>query len=192
MKQIPNAAWLVFIASFLGLCWFAMMAVHELGHMIGAWLAGGTVSQVVLDPLTISRTDLSRNPHPLFVAWAGPVGGAAGPLLAWGVWRAWGLPGAHLLRFFAGFCLIANGAYLGFGSFGAVGDAGDIVRHGGAPWLLWLFGVSHACGGLALWHRLGPQFGVGGGRKKVSAAAACTSLALLIAVAALEFWLSPR
>ncbi|MCY2994781.1 MAG: hypothetical protein NTY19_44005, partial [Planctomycetota bacterium] len=72
---------LLLIATFLPLCWFAMMAVHELGHVIGAFASGGLVARVVLHPLTISRTDLSVNPHPLFVAWAGPVAGVLLPLV---------------------------------------------------------------------------------------------------------------
>ena len=52
--------------------WLGMQAVHELGHVCGAWLTSGQVTRVVLDPLTISRTDLGLNPHPLIVVWAGP------------------------------------------------------------------------------------------------------------------------
>jgi hypothetical protein len=37
---------------------------------------------------------------------------------------------SYLPRFFAGFCLIANGIYLGVGSFSGVGDAGDLLRYG--------------------------------------------------------------
>ena len=49
---------------------------------------------------------------------------------------------AYLLQFFAGFCLIANGAYIGIGSFGKIGDAGDkLLRHGSPIWSLWLFGA---------------------------------------------------
>jgi hypothetical protein len=48
--------------------WLLMQAVHESGHVLGARLGGGTVAQVVLHPLTISRTDLAANPHPLLVA----------------------------------------------------------------------------------------------------------------------------
>ena len=57
--------------------WLGMQAVHESGHALAARLTGGRVARVVLYPLTISRTDLADNPHPLAVAWAGPVVGAA-------------------------------------------------------------------------------------------------------------------
>jgi hypothetical protein len=49
--------------------------------------------------------------------------------------------------FFAGFCLIANGAYIGVGSFAGVGDARDMLRHGSPRWLLAMSGIlSTACG----------------------------------------------
>lgn len=63
----------ILIGSTLLGSWLGMQAVHELGHVAGAWLTGGRVERVVLHPLTISRTDLATNPHPLPVVWAGPV-----------------------------------------------------------------------------------------------------------------------
>ncbi|MCA9007144.1 MAG: hypothetical protein KDA70_17850, partial [Planctomycetaceae bacterium] len=50
---------LVFIFSLLYGCWLAMMGVHELGHLLGGLFTGGSISRVVLHPLSISRTDLS-------------------------------------------------------------------------------------------------------------------------------------
>jgi hypothetical protein len=65
-------------------CWLGMQAVHELGHIVGAFLSGGMVERVVLHPFTISRTDLSHNPSPALVAWAGPICGVLLPLALWG------------------------------------------------------------------------------------------------------------
>ena len=59
----------ILMASTLLGSWLGMQAVHELGHVFGAWLTGGRVQQVVLHPLTISRTDLAENPSPLVVVW---------------------------------------------------------------------------------------------------------------------------
>src|SRR5437762_5721447 len=112
----------ILIASTLLGSWLGMQAIHESGHVIGALLTGGRVARVVLHPLTISRTDLAVNPHPLAGAWAGPVGGVLLPLLAWAVAACLRTPAAFMVRFFAGFCLIANGAYIGAGSFDGVGD----------------------------------------------------------------------
>jgi hypothetical protein len=136
------------------LSWMGMQAVHELGHVLGAWLSGGVVQGVVLAPLTISRTDVSPNPHPLFVAWAGPIVGVILPLaVAVFVRRAGRVP-RGMAQFFAGFCLIANGLYIGVGSFDAVGDAGDMLRHGSPQWLLILFGGTCSILGLWMWHCL--------------------------------------
>ena len=63
---------LVFVVSLLALSWFAMMAFHEVGHVVGAVITGGTVERVVLHPLTISRTDVSPNPNPSNRCLAGP------------------------------------------------------------------------------------------------------------------------
>src|SRR5208337_624939 len=65
------------IGTFLPLCWMAMMAVHELGHVVAAVATGGKVEKVVLHPLMISRTDVSPNPSPLIVVWAGPIVGVS-------------------------------------------------------------------------------------------------------------------
>jgi hypothetical protein len=158
----------VLISSTLLGSWLAMQAVHESGHVLGAWLTGGRVARVVLHPLTISRTDLADNPHPLIVAWAGPVVGIVVPLLFWGVAAASRLPGAFVLRFFAGFCLLANGLYIGVGSFDGVGDCGEMLRHGSQAWQLWLFGAVTAPAGLWLWHRQGPHFGLGQAKGQVN------------------------
>src|SRR5262249_59774841 len=117
--------------------WLGMQAVHEAGHVLGAALSGGRVVRVVLHPVTISRTDLSENPHPLAVARLGPLVGVVLPLLFWGAASAARWAGTFALRFFAGFCLIANGAYLAVGSFDRIGDAGELLRLDSPPWPLW-------------------------------------------------------
>jgi hypothetical protein len=147
-------------------------------------LTGGRVARVVLHPLTISRTDLANNPRPLFVAWAGPMFGVVFPLVLWAFAKSIRVPGAFVLRFFAGFCLLANGLYIGVGSFGHIGDCGEMLRHGSAAWQLWLFGAVTAPVGLWMWHGLGPDFGLGPAKRQVSGGIACgvlaTCLALLI------------
>jgi hypothetical protein len=158
---------ILIVSTVLG-SWLGMQAVHEFGHVLGAWLTGGRVAQVVLHPLTISRTDLAENPHPLPVVWAGPLLGVLLPLFLWSIAAAFHVPGAFVLRFFAGFCLIANGAYIAVGSFDHIGDAGVMLRQGSPTWQLWLFGIVAVPLGLWLWHRQGRHFGLGPTRGHVN------------------------
>ena len=175
----------ILIASILPGSWLGLQAVHELGHVAGAWLSGGRVAQVVLHPLTISRTDLAENPQPLLVAWAGPLVGVLLPLIAWGVAAALGVPGAFVPRFFAGVCLVANGAYIGAGSFDGVGDCGVMLRSGSPIWHLWLFGLAAVPLGFGLWHGQAKHFGLGPGKEDVTPGVAYACLgatcALLLA-----------
>lgn len=120
----------VLVISFAGLCWLGMQAVHEAGRVLAAWLSGGNVETVVLHPLAISRTDVSFNPHPLIEIWAGAVAGIAAPLVVYLLAWRWQMPGLYLFRFFAGFCLVANGVYIGIDSFGGSGDASELHHYG--------------------------------------------------------------
>ncbi len=99
-------------------------------------------------------------------------------MILWGIAQLARLPIWYLLRFFAGFCAIANGAYIGVGSFGGVGDAGDLVRHGAAAWHLWLFGAICVPAGVLLWHGLGGHFGFGeaNGRVNLPTAYGCLTI----------------
>jgi len=164
-----------------------MQAVHEAGHVLGANLSGGAVKQVVLHPLTISRTDLAANPSPLLTVWAGPAVGVLLPVALWTVVAALRMPGAFVLRFFAGFCLIANGAYIGVGSFDGIGDCGEMLRHGSDPWQLWLFGAFCVPAGLLLWNDQGHHFGLGTADGKVDGMVAFGSLILAILLLMLAF-----
>ena len=51
----------ILIGSTLLGSWLGMQAVHELGHVLGAWATGAEVRRVVLSPTTISRTDVVNN-----------------------------------------------------------------------------------------------------------------------------------
>jgi hypothetical protein len=166
----------VLIVSTLLGSWLGMQAVHELGHVVGAWVTGGKVAKVVLYPLTISRTDLAENPHPLVVVWCGPILGVVLPMILWGLAASFVMPGAFVLRFFAGFCLIANGAYIAFGSFDRAGDCETMLQNGSALWQLWLFGLVTVPLGLLLWHRQGPHFGLASAKGNVSVGVAYVSL----------------
>jgi hypothetical protein len=89
------------------------------------------------------------------VAWAGPIAGALLPLAAALAVGCCNVRGAWAIKFFAGFCLLANGAYIGLGWIDRIGDAGDLLFHGAPLWTLWCFGAASAAAGLAVWHGMG-------------------------------------
>lgn len=175
----------ILIVSFLGLCWLGMQAVHELGHVLAVLTSGGEVQQVVLYPLTFSRTDLAKNPYPLLTAAGGPVFGVFFPLVLYGIIKLAKLPGDYLFRFFAGFCLVVNGAYIAFGSGTGYVDSAELLRHGATRWMLVIFGLITIPAGIYLWHGLGPHFGLGKSKGQVdhTAAIACTVLLILVVLA---------
>jgi hypothetical protein len=178
---------LLLIVSVIVGSWLGMQAVHEAGHVLGAWATGGRVARVVLHPLSISRTDLDHNPRPLAVVWAGPVFGVTAPVVLWVLANRLRLRGAFVLRFFAGFCLLANGLYIGVGSFGRVGDCGEMLRHGSDPWQLWLFGLATAPAGLWLWHGQGSHFGLGKANGRVDRAVSVVSAVACLTLIVLGF-----
>lgn len=149
------------IASTACLSWLGFMALHELGHCLNAWVSGGEVERVVLGPFALSRTDLARNPHPVFVAWGGALWGVALPLLVWGAAAAARLRAGYLFRFLAGFCLVANGTYFALDAFLQCGDGRQIAAHGGSGAWPALFGAAATVAGFVLWNGTGAPFGLG-------------------------------
>ena len=187
MSAMNRVHQVVLIFSTLYGSWLGMQDVHELGHVTAAWLTGGRVTKVVLFPLTISRTELAEDPRPLVVVWGGPILGAALPLAIWAAAYAFRMRGEFVLRFFAGFCLIANGAYIGVGSFDRVGDAGTMLALGAERWHLWLFCLLTAPVGMGLLDGLGPQFGLGKAAGAVSRPVAYVTFASCLALFAAGF-----
>jgi hypothetical protein len=149
------------LISILWIAWLLMMLVHESGHVLGATLTGGTVQRMVWYPTIISRTDVSPNPHPLIEVWAGPIVGAVIPLLGAIASQFFRLSAAYLVFFFAGFCLIANGAYIGLGAICPIGDGKELINHGVPNWTLAVFGFLTVTLGLWIWHRVSPRLGFG-------------------------------
>lgn len=182
-----NVAWrITLIVSTLAVSWLGMQIVHEFGHVAAAWLTGGTVTHVELKPWSISRTDVAPNPRPLVVAWCGALVGVALPLLAWLFARARHAPSTYLWRFFAGFCLTANGVYLGAGALARIGDPADILRLHAAIWPLFTFSLLTIPAGIALWHGLGASFGLGPAARCVCRRHTIACAALLLAILAIE------
>ncbi|MBN1911255.1 MAG: M50 family metallopeptidase [Pirellulales bacterium] len=183
---------ILLITTFVGFSWLAMQAVHELGHVVGAWVTGGRVERVVLHPAVFSQTDLAANPHPLLVVWAGPVVGVVLPLCVFLLAQAYRAPGVYLFRWFAGFCLIANGVYIAFGPSHGGADSGVMTAHGTARGVMVLFGLATVPLGLYLWHRQGPHFGLGPSQGQVNRTATVASTLLLLAVVAVELLINSR
>jgi hypothetical protein len=177
----------ILIVSFIPLCWLGMQVVHEMGHVFVAKMTGGEVTKVALHPLIVSRTDLAANPYPLAVVWGGPGFGSLLPLIAFGAALIIRLPGVYLFGFFAGFCLVANGVYIGTGWMLANGaDPGVMLENGSPTLLLVVFGLLTFPAGLYLWHRQGRYFGLAESNGNVSIAATAISAALLIILVAFE------
>lgn len=193
-KAAPSRRWCALLVVSTGaFCWMAMMVVHEFGHVLHAWASGGRIVAVELHPLAISGTLVDPNPHPGFVTWGGPIWGCVIPLAAWLAWSVRSWPFDYLVRFFAGFCLIANGAYLGAGVVNPVGDALSLMQHGTPAWGLGLFGLVTVSSGLWLWHGLGPRFGLGSRAEPADPAAAVMMGAGALTLAAIEvFYLADR
>lgn len=169
-----------------------MIAVHELGHVVGAIVTGGKVERVVLHPLTISRTDVSPNPNPATVVWLGPLFGCLIPLAMWRVVPRRITIAHNAVTFFAGLCLIANGAYIAFGSLDRVGDCGEMLRTGAPLWSLIAFGGVAIPLGLLFWHRLGSPQRFLADPSFVSARWAYSTLCVLVLVLAAELAFSAR
>ena len=135
--------------------WLGMMAVHEAGHVLHARLSGGVVDRVDLPLLGFSQTLYAVNPRPHFVAWGGAVWGCVIPLMVLGILARGPRRLRRAVQLFAGFCLIANGAYLGVGWTTGAGDAGDLLWLGTPVPVMVTFGVAATAAGLFLWHLLG-------------------------------------
>jgi hypothetical protein len=145
---------------------------------------------VVLYPTVVSQTKLSYDPHPLTVAWFGPITGVLLPLLVFVVARLCRCPGIYLFQFFAGFCLITNGVYIGIGAFENAADAGILMFYGSPKWLLVLFWCACWALGFYLWNRLGPHFGLGEAGGKVDKTATIVSVAIFAMIFTVEIVLN--
>ena len=183
------------IVLFLPCCWLAMQTVHEFGHVAGGWIVGAQLKRVVLNPLEFSRTDFASNPQRHITVWAGPALGVLLPLILWCVLAQRRVAVAFLSRFFAGFCLIANGTYLGIGWSIRAGDAGMLVREGIPIWSLVAFGIVCIPAGLGCWHGQGADFGIGQERKPIewrTVIVVGVTLAAMLSLNLLVTWLLPQ
>jgi hypothetical protein len=162
-----------------------MMIVHELGHVLATWATGSTLAGVVVPWVGFSQTEIIEYRRPIVVVSAGTIAGVVLPLAAWLSTRASALaPGwVTLSRFFAGFCLVANGGYLGSALVSPVGDAEDLVALGTPTWAIGVPGLLMLTCGLWIWNGLGPKFAESASPRLTRATAcfaACTLGAMLL------------
>jgi len=87
------------------------------------------------------------NPHPLPVVWCGAISGCLFPV--WLTVRQFAEEFSHLVQFFAEFCCVSTGAYLGVGSLESIGDAGDLIKYQCMIGYLWFFGIAMILAGFA-------------------------------------------
>ena len=93
-------------AGLLVVAWCIMVTTHELGHVVGGWLGGGTLVELEIRPWHLPHSRFAPDPYPLVTLWMGPVLGVVVPLGLASVLRyRWTWLVAH-------FCLLANGMYL--------------------------------------------------------------------------------
>lgn len=163
-----NAAGMLLIVFTIAASWYGMQQVHELGHIVAAKAVGGKIDHLALHPLTISHTDVGPNKNPLLVVWTGPLMGTLLPLTVWGAAECVRFSQAFLLRFFAGFCLVANGVYISIGSFFMIGDPAEMLRNDSPHWTLLAFGAVATICGFRLWNGQGKHFGLGRDARPIS------------------------
>ena len=155
---------IILVLSTLVASWYGMMLVHELGHVLAAWATGSRVAEVRVPFFGLSQTEIAEYRHAAVVVTMGPILGVVVPVLVWVVARwLFRTRVEPLTRFFAGFCLVANGGYMASGLVAPVGDAADLVALGLPGWAMGVPGLVAAGAGLAVWNGLGRAFGFGGG-----------------------------
>ena len=134
---------------------------------------------------------LADNPCPLYVAWGGPVLGCLLPLALLGIVKLFAKPYSYPAVFFAGFCLVANGAYLAGGSFSGgntLDDGGRDPQRRRRDLAIAALCDAHSAKRLMDAQRLGTHFGLGKdeSRGKVDRKAAAVVAIVFFAVVCIE------
>lgn len=132
-QPFPYGRWTALLLADTGWLWVLMLLTHEVGHGAAALLTGGEVVSADLRPGVPGHTLVTPNPHPHWVVWGGFLSGCLLPLGAWGAVRATVPKMSSDLFLLAGFCLLANGAYLAAGGGESLTDTG-VLRSLGWPY----------------------------------------------------------
>jgi hypothetical protein len=182
VENFARGAWLLVASA--GAAWLGMMLVHELGHVLHAWISGAHVESVSIPLLGFSRTEVSHNSNPIFVAWGGLVWGIILPMVPWALARAVRTRAAAGARFFATICLIGNGAYMCSVLTDPIGDVADIRAGGGPAWPLALAGIAALLSGVLLLASAIPTYRSALLRPSMPALLSATGCLLAAAIAA--------
>jgi hypothetical protein len=124
--------------------------------------------------------------------WLGPIVGWVLPLALFAIVPRRFNVLKPVARFFAGFCLVANGAYIALGSFSAVGDCGEMLRTGTPHWAMLCFGVLTIPLGFYLWNGLGSPTHFLKNPSMVAPKTAYMTLGVLLVVVIAELALFPK
>jgi hypothetical protein len=149
----PPSAALVALTLFASYCLGAnaAIALHELGHAVGCWLAGGKMLGLVLGPQGLSGSYAARDLSAPFAVRHGYLMLVAGGVVFGAAFGALLLLAARFLRrgtvawiavYAAGTWSIGNnGFYLLLGSLHPFGDALFLTEEGVPRWALFLAGL---------------------------------------------------
>jgi hypothetical protein len=159
---------LLFLGSFV-FGQIVQRGIHELGHALATWIAGGEVYGIRLHPFLPGRCDHSATDNPVFTTWGG-VGLPAivGIALAAALWRR-RRPELAPLFAVSAFALVGSGSYFLVGLVFQFGDPWYLVsRLGQSPLPVVLFGLlSIGLGVLFCAVLLGPVFGIDGSTRAI-------------------------
>lgn len=119
----------------LAISWSVMTFLHESGHIVAGWYAGGRLVEADLFPWKLPYSLFEPDPQPLLRLWGGPILGSLIPI-AFGV-----IVRNHSVWFVSYFCLLANGVYLALAWIDGSKwlDTPELLEHGAPRWSILLF-----------------------------------------------------
>ena len=122
--------------------WFVMTLTHEIGHVLGALVSGGSPVVIEIRPWRIPWSLYDPNPHPQITLWAGFVVGTLTPIFVWRVSTRFQEQPSQFVAFVAWFCVVANGIYLLLGALGSDRelDSQQLMQAGANPVLVCCLG----------------------------------------------------
>ena len=141
---------ILILAAMICTSWCIMTLTHEVGHILGGWCCGATLTDYDLLPWHLPYSFFNPDPHPLVTLWAGPILGVFVPLLiAVAIRRDWSW-------FVAYFCVLANGTYIAVGWFSndAQLDTTKLLQNGAHPISLLLYCITTIVAGYVGFRRV--------------------------------------